>query len=102
MVDLQHEGMELLLERIQGQGRLPSSPCGVAVQVAQERLVNRAEESLDVSSPLRLAGRGEQKPDLQVRRHLLQMLRSKVRSVVGVQDVWITADFPMRITFRQI
>jgi hypothetical protein len=48
---------------------------------------------------LRLAGRREHKADLQVRRHLLQMLRSKVRSVVGVQNVWNAADLPVGISF---
>src|SRR5258708_39052184 len=99
MVDLQQEGVELLLERIERQGRLPSGPCGVAVQVAQEHLVHRAKESLDAASPLRLTRRTEHKTDLQVRRHLLQMLRSKVRTVVGVENIWNAADLPVGITF---
>ena len=77
MVDLQQEGVELLLERVERQGRLPSGPCGVAVQVAQEHLV----------------------ADLQVRRHLLQMLRSKVRTVVGVENIWNATDLPVGINF---
>src|SRR5258707_15317105 len=99
MIDLQQEGVELLLERVERQGRLPSGSCGVAVQVAQEHLVHRAKESLDAPSTLRLARGGEYKPNLQVCRDLLQMLRSKVRPVVGVQNVWDAADLPVGITF---
>jgi hypothetical protein len=47
---------------------------------------------------LRLARRREHEPDLQVCCDLLQMLRPKVRSVVGIQNVWNTADLPVRIT----
>ncbi len=71
---------------------------GSRIQIAQEHLVHSAKEAFDAASTLRLARRREHEPDLQVCCDLLQMLRPKVRSVVGIQNVWNTADLPVRIT----
>jgi hypothetical protein len=45
----------------------------VAVQLAQQHLVNRGEKAFDAAAASGFAGQGEDQPDFEIRADLLQM-----------------------------
>ena len=57
------------------------------------------KEPLDFSPASRLPDRGEDQPNLEVDRHLLDVARGEIAAVVGVQDLRDAADVPPRRCF---
>jgi len=99
VVNLQQERVELLLQRVERQGRLSTPPCGVAIEIAQKHVIHCAEEALNPTATLRLSWRREYESDLQVGCDLLKMFRAEVRAVIGVKNVGDPTDFPVGIAF---
>ena len=100
VIDVEEERAELRLERRHRQRWGASHPAAhwrVALQLAQEHLVHRAEEAFDPPTPSRLAWDGEDQSDVQIRAHLFQVSRPEVAPVVGVEDIGDAAHTPARI-----
>lgn len=53
----------------------------IAVEIAEEHLVNGSEKTLDTAAALRLAWSRKHEPDLEVSGYLLQVLGGKVRAI---------------------
>jgi hypothetical protein len=71
----------------------------IAIEIAEEHLVDGPKEPLDTAAALRLTWYGENQPHFEIRRYLLQVLGGKVGSVVCVKDVGYAADLPVRMPF---
>lgn len=71
----------------------------IAVEIAEEHLVDGPKEPLDTAAALRLTWYREHQPHLEIGCYLLQVLRGKVGIVVCVKDVWYAADLPVRMPF---
>ncbi len=97
VVYLRKKCPESALKLRKREGGLAAGPLQVAVEVAQEHVVHRAKEPLDPASSARLTWCSEDELDLKVGRHLLHVLRSKVRTVVGIEHAWDAANWPVRI-----
>jgi hypothetical protein len=66
----------------------------IARKPAEKHLRQRFKEALNFPPAARLADRGENKPDFQVGRHLLQMLRGEIAAMIGVEHLGDAADMP--------
>ena len=69
----------------------------IAIELAEEHLVDCPKEALDPATALGFAGSREYKADLEIDGNLLYVLRGEIGTVVGIKNFWNAADVPMRV-----
>jgi len=99
MVDLKEKVTEPLVKLVQGQARGTFLMTDIAIEIAEEHLVDGSEEPLDTAAALRLTRYRKHQPDLEVSGYLVKVLGGEVGAVVCVEDVGHAADLPVRMPF---
>jgi hypothetical protein len=99
MVDLKEEVTKPLVKLVQGHARGTLLMTDIAIEIAEEHLVDGPEEPLDTAAALRLTRYRKHQPDLEVSGYLLKVLGGKVGAVVCVEDIGHAADLPVRMPF---
>ena len=80
--------LELLVQLRQRQhGGTARPPRCIAGEPRQEHLRQRSEEPLELAPATRLPGGGEDQPNLEVDRHLLEVPRGEIAAVVRVENL---------------
>jgi hypothetical protein len=102
MVDLKEKVTEPLVKLVQGQARGTFLMTDIAIEIAEEYLVDGSEEPLDTAAALRLTRYRKHQPDLEVSGYLVKVLGGEVGAVVCVEDVGHAADLPVRMPLRHI
>jgi hypothetical protein len=57
----------------------------------------RREEPLNTATPSGYSRCREDELNLQIRADLVQVLRGKIAAIIGIEDLWNTANVPARI-----